>query len=82
MVTLFSVIWCRLLRILAMCTARPIWDPSSMYRRSMTLSNKNRSPSSELPGSPWAAVSLVISKELPARPDEPDETAHVGGEAF
>jgi hypothetical protein len=65
MVKPFSVILWSLLRILAMLTARSTLDPISMYCRSMTLSNKNSSPSSAVAGSPWAPVSLVISKELP-----------------
>ena len=66
MAALFRVIRCGLFRILTTLSARPSTDCCSMYRRSMTLSNKNMSPSSDWAVIPLPVVSLVASKDTPA----------------
>jgi DNA-binding NarL/FixJ family response regulator len=71
MAALFSVIRCGPFRILTTLTARPSTDSCSMYRRSMTLSNKNMSPSSDWAVIPPPVVSLVASKETPAARTSP-----------
>src|SRR6266699_2866933 len=82
MVKLLSVISCQLLRILATCTERPIRAPFFDVPQVDDVVEQEQESVQRADGEPVGAGFARDEQGTACRPDEPDETAHVGGETF